>query len=145
MSTNRFSSILTRLDLAGIYILQARSVRNVLSAAKENGFTHFRVDLQGVCGKDAFLETIGRALSFPDWFGHNWDAFEDCMTDLSWRRAEGYVLILDHCNELAAASAETLETALRILADVTECWRQEGVSFWTLVDAKAHLNLPELP
>ena len=25
-----------------------------------------------------------KALSFPDYFGWNWDAFDECITDLSW-------------------------------------------------------------
>ena len=38
-------------------------------------------------GKDAILAALSRSLGFPDWFGGNWDALEDCLTDLSWRPA----------------------------------------------------------
>ncbi len=36
------------------------------------------------------------ALQFPYYFGHNWDAFDECIADLGWIDANGYaVAILD--------------------------------------------------
>src|SRR6476469_1114755 len=40
------------------------------------------------------LETIASALAFPEWFGGNWDALEDSLGDLSWRKGHGHVLVL---------------------------------------------------
>lgn len=39
--------------------------------------------------KDEMLDQIGRALAFPEWFGHNWDALADCLLDMGWRPALG--------------------------------------------------------
>ena len=39
------------------------------------------------------LRAVARALQFPDWFGGNWDALEDCLSDLAWRKGEGHVLL----------------------------------------------------
>ena len=33
---------------------------------------------------------IGKALRFPEWFGHNWDALTDCLLDMGWLPAAGY-------------------------------------------------------
>jgi len=52
------------------------------------------VSLAGVTDKAALLERFAVALAFPDWFGANWDALEDCLCDLSWRRGDGHVLVL---------------------------------------------------
>ncbi len=32
----------------------------------------------------AIREKIAEELKFPDYYGKNWDAFLDCMSDLSW-------------------------------------------------------------
>ncbi len=40
----------------------------------------------------AFFDEAAAALHFPPTFGENWDAFYDCLTDLAWLPAEGYVL-----------------------------------------------------
>jgi RNAse (barnase) inhibitor barstar len=35
-------------------------------------------------GREALFDAYARALDFPDWFGRNWDALWDLLTDLSW-------------------------------------------------------------
>src|SRR3712207_8419702 len=43
--------------------------------------------------RTAFFQEIARVPHFPDYFGPNWDAVYDCLTDLSWLPAAGYVLV----------------------------------------------------
>src|SRR3954465_14539189 len=37
---------------------------------------------------------FAQVLEFPDYFGHNWDALEECLADLEWLPAKGYILII---------------------------------------------------
>jgi hypothetical protein len=46
----------------------------------------------GIRSKTVLLEALGRALHFPDYYGVNWDAFEECIRDLEWL-PEGNVVI----------------------------------------------------
>ncbi len=39
------------------------------------------IDLGGARTKAEVLEVLARELSFPNWWGRNWDACWDCMTD----------------------------------------------------------------
>jgi hypothetical protein len=99
------------------------------------GLDAVRVDLSGCGDKAEFLARVAAALDFPAWFGGNWDAFFDCLTDLSWRPAAGYVLILEHTDDLRRDAPESLDTALAILADTAEAWRARGRTFRTCVAA----------
>ena len=63
-------------------------------AAARIGIAVFDVGLAGVTDKSAFLAACATALEFPHPFGRNWDAFADCMQDLSWHPARGYVIRL---------------------------------------------------
>lgn len=38
----------------------------------------------GIQTKELLFATFESGLHFPDYFGYNWDAFEECFRDLTW-------------------------------------------------------------
>ena len=91
-------------------------------------------------GKEAMLERIAQVLAFPAWFGGNWDALEDCLGDLSWRNAEGTVLVFEQFTP-----GDELGILVDILRASAEGWAQRGRPFYALfVDPQRRLALPEL-
>jgi RNAse (barnase) inhibitor barstar len=64
---------------------------------------------------------FARALEFPDYFGHNWDALEECLADLEWLPAKGYILLITDA-ECVLPDEEEYETFLEILRDAGEAW-----------------------
>jgi RNAse (barnase) inhibitor barstar len=40
------------------------------------------------------LAHIAEVFKFPDYFGHNLDALDECITDLEWINADNYVILL---------------------------------------------------
>lgn len=56
-------------------------------------------------------------LSFPGYFGENWDAFEECLRDLSWLSAGQ--IVLDHEDVPLADDVASAKTYVAILADAT--------------------------
>jgi hypothetical protein len=68
------------------------------------------------------LTECARALDFPDYFGHNWDALEECLADLEWLPAKGYVLLITDAGCVLPDDDEEYETFLEILRDAGEAW-----------------------
>jgi RNAse (barnase) inhibitor barstar len=99
------------------------------------GFGCARIDLAGCRDKGDFLTRVAAALEFPEWFGGNWDALFDCLTDLGWRPAAGYLLVFEHAAELRCAGPETFDTALAILGDAGAAWHERNVPFRVFVDS----------
>jgi RNAse (barnase) inhibitor barstar len=99
----------------------------------ERGAAFFRVKGQGVDDKQQFLAAIAAALNFPDYFGNNWDALEDCLTDMSWHDAAGYVVLLDEMDCFAESRPDEFSIALEILQGVAEYWRSRGKHMAALV------------
>src|SRR6059058_6232801 len=51
------------------------------------------LDVAVVEASDNVFDGLSRGLDFPSWFGRNWDALEDVLADLSWRKGDGHVVI----------------------------------------------------
>lgn len=75
------------------------------------------------CATPAGLFTeFARALGFPDYFGHNWDAMEECLADLEWLPAKGYILLITDAQAVLPGDEDEYETFLEILSDAGEAW-----------------------
>ncbi len=98
------------------------------------GLDPARIDLAGCRDKDELLTQVAAMLDFPDWFGGNWDAYFDCLADLSWRPARGYLLVFENTRLMREFAPEVLDTSIAILEDASKAWAERGVTFLALVD-----------
>jgi RNAse (barnase) inhibitor barstar len=147
MSQQALKTHLAQAEQAGIYRFSAPEREALEKASKTLGFAAFNVSLEGCADLDAILSSLGKALNFPDWYGANLDALNDCLTDLSWHEAKGYLLLLSDADALHAAT--TSFTALNeVLTAVIEEWQAQGIPFWVFYEfhrAEALNGLPNLP
>jgi hypothetical protein len=81
------------------------------------------LDGEAAGSRDGFFTEIARDLHFPDYFGRNWDAVYDCLTDFNWLPAEGYVVLLDGFGALAANAPDQWQIGLKVLREATDFWR----------------------
>lgn len=135
MSTpNALISVLSDARRSGIYNLPAQGSAPLLAAAQELSFAVFHVPLGDVGDKDHFLAVIARVMRFPEWFGGNWDALSDCLADLSWIEAEGYLVLLENCEGFVASAQSDFLVAADIFNTTAALWREDGRSFWAFAD-----------
>ena len=118
---------------AGVHRVNTELARRVFHAAAELHLDVHRIELGNTESAEALFERFAHALRFPEWFGHNWDALADCLCDLSWFNAEGYVLILSGIPQLAHQHAAMTETLLTVLEDASSAWREINQPFWVLI------------
>ncbi len=147
MDRNPRARLLADPARAGVHRVAAEDLPGWAAAAGEAGLQVFRIDFAPVRDKDALLAAIGEAMDFPEWYGGNLDALADCLADLGWRPAEGYVAIIDRCDAAARSAPGDLLAVLRIFADAADVWREEGIPFWCLVEATGGVlpGLKDLP
>lgn len=133
------SKLLARLsDPARSGVYRASHKRDLCDALSGSGHDLAAVVLPP--GKDAMLAAIATALDFPDWFGGNWDALEECLTDLSWRKRTARVILFSR-----ASAGDDLGVLLDVLASAAESWRERGVAFFAVfIDPARKLALPAL-
>jgi RNAse (barnase) inhibitor barstar len=115
---------------SGVYrVGQDREVLETLPAIP-------RISLAGVKSKAELLERIARTLQLPDWFGQNWDALEDSLSERA-----GHLLFTDW-HELPADDRDML---LDVLDTCAEFCAGKGKPFFAVfVDPERRLKLDEL-
>lgn len=118
----------------GVWFLPKPVAPSKLNAlAKKAGFAFFHIDGANVARKEQLLNHFAVALHFPGEFGHNWDALEECLTDLEWIDGEGYVIYYDHIDELLAAHPDQFETFVEIVRDAVGSWKEDGEAMVVLL------------
>ena len=54
---------------------------------------------------DLFSE-LAHLFEFPSYFGYNWDALDECITDLEWMPGRGYVLFIKNADQLLSEDVQ---------------------------------------
>ena len=100
-----------------------------INGLKNKGYFVAHLDGKSNTTKKAFLENIGKAFNFPDYYGQNLDALEECIGDLSWIMEDDFALGIDHSADLLSEDADTKKIVLSILKESTSNWKEEGSDF----------------
>lgn len=95
-----------------------------------------RLDARQCPDKDAFLQAIGHALSFPDYYGMNWDALEECLFDMSWW-AGPIIVLIAHADAL---DRDALATLLDIWSGAAATWAAAGRVCVLLLDGAGEVS-----
>lgn len=112
---------------AGVWFLPSHvEPRKIQALAKKRGFAYFHVEGKNISRKEQLLNHVATALHFPGDFGHNWDALEECLTDMEWVDADGYVIYYDHIDGLLDKHPDQFETLVEILRDAVSSWKEDG-------------------
>lgn len=143
MDANRALTRLVEGDLKpGVYQWRTAAVPGAVgdtgwtARAGEEGWRAYHLDGRRARGKDAFLALCAEVFGFPDWFGGNWDALEDCLADLSWAGArKGFVVLYESWAELAEADQASFRTALAVFKGAVEIWRDTATPMTVLLSS----------
>jgi RNAse (barnase) inhibitor barstar len=115
----------TRPCLADILADPARNSLYRLAEDVELPGTVAYIDGVRLTGKDGIMEAFAEALAFPDYFGRNWDALEECLHDATLPAG----LCIDRCGIPESADPESWGILLDILAATAEDWQAIGQPF----------------
>jgi len=85
----------------------------------------------------SFLCEVGSILKFPDYYGENWNAFEECINDLSWIKEKNVVLI--H-KEMPNIPTDQQLIYLDILKNAVESWKLDKGHILIVVLEKAKIK-----
>ncbi len=129
----KLSQRLSDASRSGVY--RAGDAGAVVDAARE-----MHADVARIDARHEPLDAIARALRFPEWFGRNWDALEDCLGDLSWRAGGAEVLVFD-----TYPDGDERGLLIDVLRSSAEYWAGRSRPFFAVfIDPRRELPLPDL-
>lgn len=109
------------------------------------GILMLELDGASMTNEDGLYNEFQLVLKFPDYFGRNGAAFDECITDLEWLPADGYLLIIKNSecflNEksddifsawLSALNSAGEEWATPVIQGAE--WDREGIPFHTVLE-----------
>jgi hypothetical protein len=76
----------------------------------------------GLRGKPALFSALELALCLPSYFGHNWDALDECLRDFHWLEQRRIVIV--H-NDLPDLSPRDSRIYLDLMADAVDDWQHD--------------------
>jgi RNAse (barnase) inhibitor barstar len=116
----------------------------VLEFAVRNKLRVVTVMLAAARDKNAFMNAMATALQFPDYFGHNWDAFYDCLLDLQQGHLAGTLVVLREASAFARAEAEEFAAAMAAVDDAAEYWKTKAKALIAVVELESPTLAAEL-
>lgn len=112
-------TLLTREGPAGLHRWPRETrLEDGVAAATKAGWQVVRLSTQQAAGKAAFLEATAAAFDLPSWFGHNWDALEECLGDLEIER--GLLVVWEGWAALARAHRASFKMAYTLFLERSE-------------------------
>src|SRR5438046_149901 len=97
----------------------------------ESGIWLAELDGRTVETQEQLFVEIAGAMQFPDYFGHNWNALDECLRDMEWLPARGYVLYFH-------GAANVWGSAPYIAGGLVKCWLAAGEE-WARDQVSFHL------
>jgi len=96
---------------------------------EQRGIALVRIHADRVEDETGLLDALADGFSFPDYFGRNWDAVDECLRDLSWLPADGYVLVVRGADDLWRRNPRLPAKLVRSWLFCAERWARRDTPF----------------
>jgi hypothetical protein len=118
----------------GVFVAESSDTAlNFAAEAMDDGLFVAWIDGERIAGEADFLIEAARTLRFPDYFGHNWNAFEECIRDLEWLPARGYVLVLAGYERFARNDPRNWKIGLDVLKEAVNAWGRTDTPMYVVL------------
>ena len=88
----------------------------------QHGYKVISFDAAKWCTEEAFHEDLKAGLEFPDYYGMNMDALDECLGDLEFHDLDGIVIAIKNYQVFEKLLPRTAQVLLDVLAD--NSWTQ---------------------
>ena len=109
-----------------IYFVSANELDSLVQAGDRSGARLKRVDARRWDNEKQIHRDLASALRLPDYFGHNWDALEECLNDPALIGPPGVYLIVEYSESLWNGLPRSAGILVAIWIDAAKTWAAMG-------------------
>jgi len=102
---------------------------SLVSELRSRGIAVLEANVESVATGVDLFNVLAKAMQFPTYYGKNWDAVDECLRDLDWLPATGYVLLLHHSQYLWRQVPRDAGMLIESWLFAAEEWGQQDVPF----------------
>lgn len=97
------------------------------------------VCFQGNCYKDEYMFfcDMASAFRFPEYFGYNWDALDECICDLDWLKFNKVLVVIENYHFMFQNDVKNKEFVLQCMNNTAEYWNEQNIPFIVFLNSKA--------
>ncbi|HDR4565347.1 MULTISPECIES: barstar family protein [Bacillus cereus group] len=123
---------ITSLNTPFIHLLFINELNNLKDLRIEDNIELIPIN-GSKCGDiNGLFSEFSKKMNFPDYFGDNWNSFDECINDLSWLKSKQYLILINDTEKLLANDNENFEVLIEILSDTCMEWA-EGREYGELI------------
>lgn len=103
-------------------------------ATEQLGFRIWKVRVPSIINAESILDSFGKAMEFPDYYGRNWDALIDCLRYLP--ESKGHVILIESIDSLWENNPTLYYKLTHILKDLgmeSHTWKDSHIPFKTFL------------
>lgn len=102
------------------YFVASDHASRLRSELRGAGFKVFDAEAADCADEKCLLEAVGNAMPFPDYFGRNWDAFDDCLGDLQREDFGPTALVINGADRMFRSSPHDFARSVHFLQTAVE-------------------------
>jgi RNAse (barnase) inhibitor barstar len=117
---------LKKASTVSVHFVRPEEIKNDLNSLD---LTVLEGTIADVKTDKELFAVVASAMQFPDYFGHNWDALDECLCDMDWLPAEGYLLVLRDSAKGWSQNPYVLGRFVTTWLEASEYWMEEDTPF----------------
>ncbi|KQW15648.1 barstar family protein [Pseudomonas sp. Lb2C1-1] len=119
-------SYLKKASAVSIHFVRAEEIKDELDSLGDMVIARSVANVRS--DKDLFA-VVASAMQFPDYFGNNWDALDECLGDMDWLPADGYCLVLRDAAKGWSQAPYALGCFVTAWLEAAEYWAESRTPF----------------
>lgn len=104
--------------------LTSRDLKEIQESLLEAELNVVILDGSKMRDSQSLFREFADKLQFPDYFGFNWDAFDECIADLDWLGYDNYVVVVNSAFLILNGEKDRRSSFFNIINDVGSEWAE---------------------